>query len=112
MDKIKAQKIKLDKDERNNTNNKNENDRHNMILSPIDKIYQYFEYKFLSKPDTQSDRQQPDQQQWNQNLRLWVTSTDDYTKLKNNVNKYYDTNFTFMLIINNLILITLKNVFD
>ena len=63
LDKIKAQKIKLDKDERNNTNNKNENDRHNMILSPIDKIYQYFEYKFLSKPDTQSDRQQPDQQQ-------------------------------------------------
>ena len=47
------------------------------------------------KPYKQSDRQQPDQQQQNQNLRLWVTSIDDYTKLKNNVNKYYGTTFTY-----------------
>ena len=61
-----------------------------MILSVIDGIYQFFEYKFLS--DKQSDQQQkinesttseqPDQQRENQNLRSWVTSMDDYTKLK------------------------------
>ena len=53
MDEIKQQKIELDKDERNSTNNKNENDRLNMILSVIDRIYQFFEYKFLSgeQPD-------------------------------------------------------------
>ena len=48
LDKIKQQKIKLNKDERNSTNNKNENDRVNMILSLIDRIYQFFEYKFFS----------------------------------------------------------------
>ena len=61
-----------------------------MTLSVIDGIYQFFEYKFLS--DKQSDQQQkinesttsekPDQQRENQNLRSWVTSMDDYTKLK------------------------------
>ena len=61
-----------------------------MILSVIDGIYQFFECKFLS--DKQSDQQQkinesttseqPDQQRENQNLRSWVTSMDDYTKLK------------------------------
>ena len=59
----------------------------------------FSEYKFLSKPGKQSDRQQPDQQQPdqqqpNQNLRLWVTSIGDYTTFKNNVNKCYETNFT------------------
>ena len=54
MDKIKQQKIELDKDERNSTNNKNENDRLNMILSVIDRIYNFFEYKFLS--DKHSDK--------------------------------------------------------
>ena len=39
--------IELDTDERNSTNNKNDNDRLNMILSVIDRIYQFFEYKFL-----------------------------------------------------------------
>ena len=53
LDKIKQQKIKLNKDERNSTNNKNENDRLNMILSVIDRIYQFFEYKFL--PGEQPD---------------------------------------------------------
>ena len=48
LDEIKQQKIELNKDERNSTNNKNENDRLNMILSVIDRIYQFFEYKFLS----------------------------------------------------------------
>ena len=47
LDEIKQQKIKLNKDERNSTNNENENDRLNMILSVIDRIYQFFEYKFL-----------------------------------------------------------------
>ena len=47
LDEIKQQKIELKKDERNSTNNKNENDRLNMILSVIDKIYKFFEYNFL-----------------------------------------------------------------
>ena len=51
LDKIKLQKIELNKDERNSTNNKNENDRLNLILRVIDRIYQFFQYKFL--PDKQ-----------------------------------------------------------
>ena len=47
LDEIKQQKDEFNKDERNSTNNKNENDRLNMILSVIDRIYQFFEYKFL-----------------------------------------------------------------
>ena len=47
LDKIKQQKIELDTDERNSTNYKNNNDRINMILSVIDRIYQFFEYNFL-----------------------------------------------------------------
>ena len=54
MYKIKQQKIELNKDERNSTNNKNENDRLNTILLVIDKIYQFFEYKSL--PDKQLDQ--------------------------------------------------------
>ena len=48
FNEIKQQKIKLNKDERNSTNNKNENDELNNILSVINRIYQFFEYKFLS----------------------------------------------------------------
>ena len=53
MDKIKQQKIKLNEDERNSTNNKNKNDELNNILSVINRIYQFFEYKFLlgEQPD-------------------------------------------------------------
>ena len=54
MYKIKQQKIELNKDERNSTNNKNENDGLNTILLVIDKIYQFFEYK--SFPDKQLDQ--------------------------------------------------------
>ena len=46
LDEIKQQKIELNKDERKSRDNKNENDRLNM-MSVIDKIYQFFEYKFL-----------------------------------------------------------------
>ena len=53
MGEIKQLKIELNKDERNSTNNKNENDRLNMILSVVDRIYQFFEYKSL--PDKQPD---------------------------------------------------------
>ena len=42
FDKIKQKMIELNKDERNSTNNKNENDRLNTILSVIDRIYQFF----------------------------------------------------------------------
>ena len=48
LGEIKQQKIKLNKGERNSTNNKHENDRLNMILSVIDRIHQFFEHKFLS----------------------------------------------------------------
>ena len=41
LDKIKQQGIKLCTDERSSTNNKNENDRLNMILSVIDRIYHF-----------------------------------------------------------------------
>ena len=98
LGKIKQQKIKLDTDERNSTNNKNDIDRLNMILSVIDGIYQFFEYTFLldkqsdqqqkinesttSEDQQQQPDQQPDQQQQNQNLRSWVMLMDDYTKLK------------------------------
>ena len=61
MYEIKKQKIELDKNERNSTNNKNENDRLNMILSVIDRIYHFLEYKFFS--GEQSDES---------NLPKWV----------------------------------------
>ena len=53
MNEIKEQKIELNKHERNSTNNKSENGRLNTILSVIDSIYQFFEYKFL--PGEQTD---------------------------------------------------------
>ena len=56
LDEIKQQNIKLDDNERNSTNNNNEYDRVNTILSLNDRIYQPFEYKYwLGK---QSDRHQ------------------------------------------------------
>ena len=48
LNEIKQQKIKLNKDERNSTNNKNKNDELNNMLSVINRINQFFEYKFLS----------------------------------------------------------------
>ena len=53
MNEIKQQKIKLNEDERNSANNKNKNDELNNILSLINRIYQFFEYKFLrgEQPD-------------------------------------------------------------
>ena len=53
LNEIKQQKIKLNKDERNSTNNKNKNGELNNMLSVIDRIYQFFEYKFL--PGEQPD---------------------------------------------------------
>ena len=47
LDEIEQQKIELNKGERNSKNNENENDRLNMILSVVDRIQQFFEYKFL-----------------------------------------------------------------
>ena len=61
MDEIKQQKIKLNEDERNSTNNKNKNDELNKMLSVINRIYQFFEYKFLLG-------EQPDES----NLPKWV----------------------------------------
>ena len=61
LNEIKQQKIKLNEDERNSTNNKNENDELNNILSVINRIYQFFEYKFLPG-------EQPDES----NLPKWV----------------------------------------
>ena len=53
LNEIKQQKIKLNEDERNSTNNENKNDHLNNMLSVIDRIYQFFEYKFL--PGEQPD---------------------------------------------------------
>ena len=61
MDKIKQQKIKLNEDERNSTNNKNKNDELNNMLSVINRIYQFFEYTFL--PSEQADKS---------NLPKWI----------------------------------------
>ena len=46
-DEIKQQKIELNKDKRHSTNDKNENDRLSIIFSVIDRIDQFFEYRFL-----------------------------------------------------------------
>ena len=54
MDEIKQKKIELNKDERNISNNKNKDDRLNMILSVTDRIYQFSEYKSL--PDKQPNK--------------------------------------------------------
>ena len=53
LNEIKQQKIKSNKDERNGTNNKNENDRLNTMVSVIDRINQFFKYKILAgkQPD-------------------------------------------------------------
>ena len=67
LNEIKQQKIKLNKDERNSTNNKNETDRLKNILSVIDRIYQFFEYEFLS--DKQPNWQQTNKQS---NLPKWI----------------------------------------
>ena len=61
LNEIKQQNIKLNEDERNSTNNKNKNDELNNILSVINKIYQFLEYKFLPG-------EQPDES----NLPKWV----------------------------------------
>ena len=59
LDEIKQQKIELNKDERNSTNNKNENDRLKNILSVIDRIYQFFEYEFLSDKQPTKSKTEP-----------------------------------------------------
>ena len=48
LNEIKQQKIKLNKDDRNSANNKNKNDELNNMLSVINRINQFFEYKSLS----------------------------------------------------------------
>ena len=59
LNQIKQQKMK--EDERNSTNKKNINDELNNILSVINRIYQFFEYKFLPG-------EQPDES----NLPKWI----------------------------------------
>ena len=61
LNEIKQQKIKLNEDERNSTNNKNKNDELNNMLSVINRIYQFFEYTFL--PGEQADES---------NLPKWI----------------------------------------
>ena len=75
LDEIKQQKIKSNKDERNSTNNKNENDRLNTMVSVIDRINQFFKYKFLAG-------KQPDELQ----LPKWVRiSKKRFDRIKNTV---------------------------
>ena len=75
LNEIKQQKIKSNKDERNSTNNKNENDRLNTMVSVIDRINQFFKYKFLAG-------KQPDELQ----LPKWVKiSKKRFDRIKNTV---------------------------
>ena len=53
LNEIKPQKVKLNEDERNSTNNKYKNDELNNILSVINRLYQFFECKIL--PSEQPD---------------------------------------------------------
>ena len=66
LNEIKQQKIKLNEDESNSTNNKTKYDELNNILSVIDRIDQFFEYKFLSG-------EQPDES----NLSQWVKVSEN-----------------------------------
>ena len=75
LNEIKQQKIKSNKDERNSANNKNENDRLNTMVSVIDRINQFFKYKFLAG-------KQPDELQ----LPKWVKiSKKRFDRIKNTV---------------------------
>ena len=75
LNEIKQQKIKSNKDERNSTNNKNENDDGNTMVSVIDRINQFFKYKFLAG-------KQPDELQ----LPKWVKiSKKRFDRIKNTV---------------------------
>ena len=53
LNEIKQQKIKLNEDERNSTNNKNKNDELNNTLSVTNRIYQFFEHNVFwgEQPD-------------------------------------------------------------
>ena len=61
LNEIKQQKVKLNEDERNSTNNKYKNDELNNILSVINRLYQFSEYKIL-----------PGEQRDESNLPKWV----------------------------------------
>ena len=74
MDEIKQQKIKLNEDERNSTNNKNKNDNLNNMLSVVNRIYQCFEYKLLPG-------EQPDES----NLPKWVKVKQRFDVIKKKV---------------------------
>ena len=90
LDEIKQQKIELNKDERNSTNNKNENDRLNMILSVIDRIYHFLEYKFFS--GEQSDES---------NLPKWVkVSKQRFDVIKTKVQNAKINNLQALILMN------------
>ena len=76
MDEIKQQKIELNKDGQNSANKKNENYRHNMTLSVIDRIYQFFEYTFLSNKE-------PDQLKLLKYLRASKESFNEILNINN-----------------------------
>ena len=82
MDEIKQQKIEFIKDGRNNTNNKNGNDRLITILSVNDRIYHFFEYKF-------SSHKQPDELK----LPKWVKlNKKSFDMVKNKVQNAKNSN--------------------
>ena len=83
MDEIKQQKIELIKDGRSNTKNKNGNDRLNTILSVIDRIYHFFENKFLS-------HKQPDELKLAKWVKLNKKSSD---MVKDKVQNAKNSNF-------------------
>ena len=94
MDKIKQQKIELNKDERNSTNNKSENDRLNIILSVIDRIYEFRKYKCL--PDKQPDSQQQPDWQHQPDQPAVQADKNELIKAKNLVNNIDDKKFKIM----------------
>ena len=85
MGEIKQQKIKLNEDERNSKNNKN-----NDILCVIDRIYQFFEYKFFS--GEQSDES---------NLPKWVkVSKQRFDVIKTKVQNAKINNLQALILMN------------
>ena len=108
MDQIKQQKIKLDEDECNSRNKKNENDRLNMMLSVIGKIYQFFKSKFLLGKQSDQQQQPDQQQQHNQNWRLWATSMDHYKNLQKNVGEHQKK--VLHIVLHLLIVINLSSI--
>ena len=90
MNDIKQLKIKLNKDERNSTNNKNKNDELNNIQSVIDRSYQFFEYTFFSGEESDES-----------NLPKWVKVSKQRFKIQKLIIYRLDQKGVKLLILTN-----------